>query len=87
MKRYSISDLEKEKGNSYDRHGKEYVKYDEANKLLIEAYESIIEDWKQADGDCDTLYCVHCSSWDEYQRNHDKDCVVLKAKEYLKEHN
>ena len=59
------------------------IRYEEINKLLIEAYESIVERSK-----FDTLgkkYCIVCG--DLWQNHRHKDCVVLKAKEYLEEHN
>lgn len=75
---FTINELESTDG--------EWVKYTDIPKHseeLKEAYLNIVGTWEQSTGDCDEKYCVHCF-WDEYEKKHDEDCIVLKAETYLK---
>jgi len=73
----------------------EYVKYDEAQELLKEAYESIVKSCIHFDREYQENYCIHCGELHvKFENINDKDvvqnvkhksfCIVLKAEEYLK---
>ena len=60
------------------------VDYEEANELLLEAYQAIEdnciqESYQQID------YCIYCEKVQGSKEDHDKDCIVLKAQEYIRE--
>ncbi len=87
MKRYSYRDIEdfyyEQIPTSEDG---EFVKHDEAHALLKEAYEAIVENpyYVASDrGDYIGEYCKHCEEEKGYM--HLKDCIVLKAEQWLKE--
>ena len=87
MKRYIIEGVYTLVENkSKDTDELDVVKYDEANKLLIEAYGDIVLNRESYSNDTDNNYCTFCGQ--DHILNipkHTKDCIVLKAEQYLKE--
>ncbi len=93
MKRYDFDITKMDYGNGAveitenENSCGEYVKHDEASALLKEAYEAIVDNHKQYDGEKDK--CVYCNgelfNWLAKNIDHEDDCIVLKAEQWLKE--
>ncbi len=62
----------------------DWVKHDEAHAIIKEAYEAIVKSCWDEDSLLHKSYCSHCHEWME-DKKHDKDCIVNKAEQWLKE--
>jgi hypothetical protein len=53
---------------------------------LLTAYLEISENWEYYSGDCDDQFCSFCSEWDQWDKEHDVNCIVLRAYRYINKH-
>jgi hypothetical protein len=59
--------------------------FDKQQADLLESYKAITDDYITDDGYTD--FCIHCDAiLDKTFMNHKDNCIVLKAENYIKEH-